>query len=287
MSEETPKPTETPATTDSPSAAESLPQQEQLPLADAPNEYSAVTPAPEEFVEPPAATIKIEEQEAIKTTPVLESATTEEPIAIKTSTIVSIVIILAAILGIVYLATRPMSESSGASDGQTVKVSDLPEQGKVNIIDEVKEDIKMQNTNIEPQTVLLQEKVIVYFGNMQKNPNSEDCGLVYPLEREADKKYDSNMVNTVISLLTPPNVAEREGGYVTAVPSGTILKYLKLDDSGTGEANFSGSLSRAAGSCAVTAIRSQIKATLLQFASVKSVVICVDGNCNDQEILQP
>jgi hypothetical protein len=286
MSEETPKSAEAANIIGSTPATEPLPQQEQLPLAEAPNESLLATSSPEEFIEPPAATVNFEGQEAVNAAPVLESTSTEEPMAIKASTIISVVIILVAILGIAYLATRSMPESAVAGGGQTVKVSDLSEQGKVNILDEVKEDIRVQSNSSE-QPALPKDKVLVYFGNLQKNPNSQDCGLVYLLEREADKKYDSNMVNTVISLLTPPNVAEREKGYVTAIPSGTILKYLKLDDSGTVEANFSGSLSTAAGSCAVIAIRSQIKATLLQFASVKSVVICVDGNCNEEEILQP
>ena len=88
-------------------------------------------------------------------------------------------------------------------------------------------------------------------------------------------------------MLQPLTSTEKEAGYVSVIPDGSLLKSIKLDDSGVATATFTGNLNKAAGSCAVTAIKAQIKDTLLQFASVKSVVICIDENCKEDEILQP
>jgi len=202
------------------------------------------------------------------------------------STIIGIIAVFIVILAVIFFATRQPAAVTLGNDGQTVSVSGAKEQGKVNIIEETKSDINV-TVNDGTKTAYPKVKVIVYLGNTQKNPNSADCSLAYPVEREIDKKYDSNMINTMLGLLEPLSAAEKEQGFVSTVPSGTILKYLKLDDSGAMSVNLSGTISQAAGSCAVTAIKAQIKDTIMQFAAVKSVVICIDGNCDESRILQP
>lgn len=202
------------------------------------------------------------------------------------STIFGIIFVLLVILALIYFVTRKPADVSADEDGQKVTVSDSVEQGKVSIIEETKNDINVL-VNYSDETVYPKIKVTAYLGNTQKNPQSADCSLTYPLEREIDKKYDSNMINTMIGLLEPLSATEKELGYVSVIPAGTVLKYLKLDDSGVMSVNLSGNISKAAGSCAVTAIRSQVRDTISQFAAVKSVVICIDGNCRDDQILQP
>ncbi|MFA5020562.1 MAG: GerMN domain-containing protein [Patescibacteria group bacterium] len=212
----------------------------------------------------------------------------EQPVKkTKSGAIIAIAVALVVILSLIYWAVKPAADNDSDNHGQSVQVSDAPEQGKVNIIEEVRNDISVAVSGNVDEPAYPQTKVTVYFGNTVKNPNSIDCALAYPLDRETDKKYDSAMVNTVLGLLKPLSPQEKEQGFVSAIPNGTILKYLKLDDSGVMSANFSGAISRAAGSCAVTAIRSQIEATLLQFSAVKSVVICIDGDCQADRILQP
>jgi hypothetical protein len=216
-----------------------------------------------------------------------------EKAKIKSNTIISIVIILALVLGLVFWLTRDNNSDNsdaGNPNGKIV-VSDAPEQGKVTIIEEVKDQLKVASggtatfNNTNPNSAKM--AVTVFVGNTRKNPNSADCAQVYPVNRQAEKRYESNMINTVLSLLEPISTTEKENGYISVIPAGTFLQYIKIDDSGVATANFSGSISKVAGSCAVTAIKSQIKNTLIQFASVKSVVICIDGNCNQAEILQP
>jgi|GEM_PF-5195790 len=212
----------------------------------------------------------------------------EQPVKkTKSGAIIAIAIVLIVILALIYRAAKPAADDDSEIGGRQVQVSDAPEQGKVNIIEEVRNDISVAVSSNVDEPAYPQVKVTVYLGNTAKNPNSADCSLAYPLDRETDKKYDSDMINTVLGLLRPLSPQEKEQGFVSAIPNGTILKYLKLDDSGAMSANFSGAISRAAGSCAVTAIRSEIEATLLQFAAVKSVVICIDGECRPDRILQP
>jgi len=212
------------------------------------------------------------------------SSAAKEKISFKK--IIGIAAVLIIIFIVIFYATRKPAAETTDITGPSVTVSSSIEQGKVNIIEETKNDINVLVSNGDA-TVYPQVKVTAYLGNTQKNPNSSDCALAYPLDREIDKKYDSNMINTMLGLLQPLSAAEKEQGYVSAIPNGTILKYLKLDDTGVMSVNLSGNISKAAGSCAVTAIKAQIKATISQFAAVKSVVICIDGNCNESQTLQP
>ena len=69
-----------------------------------------------------------------------------------------------------------------------------------------------------------------------------------------------------------------------SIPSGAQLLSLEIKD-GVAYADFSSELDPMSGSCAVSAIRSQIENTLKQFATIDSVVISVEGET--ENILQP
>lgn len=86
-------------------------------------------------------------------------------------------------------------------------------------------------------------------------------------------------------LLAGPTLEESDEGYLTSIPAGVVIQRLVIRD-GTAEVDLSEELEAGvAGSCRVRAIRSQIENTLLQFPSVDSVVISIDGRVSD--ILQP
>lgn len=197
-----------------------------------------------------------------------------------------IIIVLAIIIAVIWLASRSASQDGQADNGVNVRVSDALEKGKVSIIEEVSNEINVNVTSADVP-VWPRIKIIAFYNNTVKDPNLRDCSKVELLEREVDKKYDSNIINTVNGLLEPLSATDKAAGYYSAIPLGTQLKYIKLDDDGTLEANFSSQLGKAAGSCAVSAIRSQITNTLMQFAQVQTVKICVDGNCSQDQILQP
>jgi len=241
----------------------------------------------EEIPSEPEFEVEVIETENIEEPKAPEAKKEEDKkIKINTNTVIIVIIVLAVVLGIIFLLSKKSDRDEKSESNVSVSVDGRQEQGKISIIEETKDDIKVLTASNDriawPKT-----KVIAYFGNTQKNPNSADCSLTYLLEREIDKRYDSNMLNSVLAVLEPLKNIEKEKGYVSSIPEGSSLKYIKLDDSGVATVNFSGNLNKAAGSCAVTAIKSQIKDTLLQFASVKSVVICIDDNCQEDEILQP
>ena len=180
-----------------------------------------------------------------------------------------------------------------------VKVSNDQEQGKVNVVpedsrklnDKVSEEAANQpqlaTTSAVGGATASTTKIIAYYPNTIKNPGAADCSKVFALERNAEKKYDSSVINTIKGLLATLTPDEKALGFTTNIPAGTMLKTIKITDKGVAEVNFTSALKKIGGSCAVAAARAQIEQTVKQFPQVKSVLICVEGNCKQDEILQP
>ncbi len=166
-----------------------------------------------------------------------------------------------------------------------IKVDDKKEEGTVNIIGSTGNDSIKKSVG-ENEIIGNQVKIIAFFGNSKLNPESVDCSSVFPVERLIENKYNSNLINTTRGLLESLSSEETELGYYSAIPAGTFLKNINLTK-GIVEVNFTSGLNKIGGSCAVQAVRSQIEKTLMQFKEVQEVKICVDGNCNQDEILQP
>lgn len=196
--------------------------------------------------------------------------------------LVIVVIILAWLLQGSYLNNKN-SKANNDDAKERVVVSDKKEQGIVRIVERGDSDLGVSNS-----TLLSDNRVGItaYFGNTQRNKEMTDCSIVFPLDRVIEKKYDVDMVNAMKGLLKPLTQEESSRGYISSLPSGTTLKYIRVNN-GIAEVSFGAELNRVGGSCAVTAIRAQIEKTLLQFPQIKSVKICVDGNCVQDMILQP
>ena len=94
------------------------------------------------------------------------------------------------------------------------------------------------------------------------------------------------MVNTVRGLLTGLSQQEKSAGWFSSIPDGTFLNHVKVNN-GMAMINLNDNLNNVGGSCLVSAIRAQIEQTLLQFSYINAVTICVDANCQPDEILQP
>ena len=166
----------------------------------------------------------------------------------------------------------------------TVVVSDKKEEGTVRIVEG-----SSSNFGIDNNTLLRNDQVgiIAYFGNTNENKTMTDCSIVFPLNRVIEKKYNSSYINAIKGLLEPLTADEISQGYISSVPSGTILKYLKINN-GVAEVGLGGDdLRKLSGVCAVSGAKAQIEKTLLQFPDVKTVIICVDGGCDQNAILQP
>ncbi|MDD5341595.1 MAG: GerMN domain-containing protein [Patescibacteria group bacterium] len=126
--------------------------------------------------------------------------------------------------------------------------------------------------------------VNVYWGNTNKNPNAEDCRLVYPINRNVAKTKEVARA-ALEELLQGPTDAEKSQGYYTSINSNVKIQKLIIVN-GTASVDFDEQLEAAVGgSCRVAAIRAQITQTLKQFSTVKNVIISINGRTED--ILQP
>jgi len=124
----------------------------------------------------------------------------------------------------------------------------------------------------------------VFFGNTTKNPNAQDCNLVFPIERRIAKTLSTARAS-LDELLIGPTDSEKTQGYYTSINPGVKIQKLTITD-GVAKVDFDETLEKAVGgSCRVAAIRAQITQTLEQFSTVQSVVISINGRTED--ILQP
>lgn len=190
--------------------------------------------------------------------------------------VITIILVIIIVVGI-WRSNEGNNGNLGQNNEETgsVKVDDTKETGNVTIINGDQADKKAE---ISGETI----KIVAYYNKL----GLAECENVVPLERQAEKRYDSEVINTVRGLLTPLSQAETAQGFITSLPVGTYLKNVSIKD-GVAKVVLSSSLNNVAGSCRVLAIRSQVEKTLLQFPYVKSVLICVDDNCRQDEILQP
>lgn len=122
-----------------------------------------------------------------------------------------------------------------------------------------------------------------YFSNSKLDPQIT-CEKVFSVTRVVPKT-EGVAKAALEELLKGPTMAEEAAGYVTNINTGVQIKSLRIDN-GVAKVDFNEALEHeVGGSCRVTAIRSQIVSTLNQFATVKSVVISINGRTED--ILQP
>ena len=125
--------------------------------------------------------------------------------------------------------------------------------------------------------------VKAYFLNDRLDPEVA-CDRVFPVERTVPETTAVGQA-AIYELLKGPTDTEFAAGYSTAINTGTALNSLKIEN-GTAYADFNARLNQGvAGSCLVTAIRTQISQTLEQFPTVDNVEISVDGE--SEGILQP
>lgn len=126
--------------------------------------------------------------------------------------------------------------------------------------------------------------VKVFFGNKFKNPQAEDCTLVYPVNRFI-VKTPRIAQKTLEELLKGPTLLEKEEGYFSSINPNVKINSLNIKN-GIAYVDFDETLEKnVGGSCRVTAIRSEIVTTLKQFPTIQDVVISINGRTED--ILQP
>lgn len=275
-----------------PVEAEAKPQAEEVPVETSATE--ALEEAPTESAASETEEVSSsEEKKAVETEAVAKSEEAKEKIDSHLNQprdfrrIARIIAAIAILIFFAWLINRESTKDNSADSNVNISVDGEQQNGTVNIIDEVKGDIKIEDSSVTATRPLAGYVISAYYLNTKNDPEMKDCGNVYELKRQGERKYDSNIVNTVRGLLAPLSAEEQAQGFSSAIPANTFLQYVRLDGNGNMEANFSGQIAKAAGSCAVTAIRAQITQTLMQFANVKTVTICINGNCKQDEVLQP
>jgi len=123
--------------------------------------------------------------------------------------------------------------------------------------------------------------VDVYFG---KEGNNDSCTRVFALKREIEKT-EAVARAAVEELIKGPTSEEKQAGYFTGINSNTKVNKLTIAN-GTAKIDFDEALEEGVGgSCKVSGIRQQIVQTLMQFETVKKVIISINGRTED--ILQP
>lgn len=127
--------------------------------------------------------------------------------------------------------------------------------------------------------------VKAYFVNARYvSPDNFDCRLVYDVSRNIPKT-ETPARFAIEELLKGPSDNERAMGFETMINQGVKIQKLTILN-GIATIDFDKRLEEAiGGSCRVSAVRSQIVNTLMQFSTVKRVIISIDGRTED--ILQP
>ncbi|MFZ3054513.1 MAG: GerMN domain-containing protein [Minisyncoccales bacterium] len=125
------------------------------------------------------------------------------------------------------------------------------------------------------------EKVNIYLG---KQSQDDSCTRVFAIEREIPKT-EGIAKAAIEELIKGPTDEESQAGYFTGINSGAKVNKLTIID-GTAKIDFNEALEQGVGgSCLVAEIRQQIVQTLMQFETVKKVIISINGRTED--ILQP
>lgn len=122
-------------------------------------------------------------------------------------------------------------------------------------------------TNSDDQTVT----ILVYFAKSEPT----DIAIV-PVERIIPKTK-AVATAAIQELLKGPTEAEKAEGLTTAINSGTVLNYVKIDN-GVATVDFNDRFDfQMGGSARVMAINQQILKTLTQFSTIKSIKITINN----------
>lgn len=139
--------------------------------------------------------------------------------------------------------------------------------------------------NIPVKLVTAKQAVNVYLGNNKKNPNAQDCSLVYPVTRYVAKAEAGWLPYVAVdAMLGGPTAVEKLAGYFTSLP-GDVKLIGAQTETGAQAFNFNQALQRnVGGSCRVQAIRSQINVTSAKNGGL-DLPIAIEGKTED--VLQP
>jgi len=128
--------------------------------------------------------------------------------------------------------------------------------------------------------------VKVFYGNSKLNPEMLDCTKVFPVDRRIASNSQNPPLDTLKIFLLGPTEDEVSNGYVMSTPKGLTINWIKNVSSNKIQVDFGKELLNVSGgSCRVSAIRSEITQTILQFYPGYEVIISANGDA--ETVLQP
>jgi hypothetical protein len=137
-------------------------------------------------------------------------------------------------------------------------------------------DINLSQTEKRPDST----SVKIFFG--EKN-TGENCATVYPITKYITKT--PQIATAAVELLIQgPTDDEKSAGYFSSVPTNTFINSIAINN-GVAKIDFSKEVESGGGSCSMAMRVAQIKQTLLQFPTVKNVVLSINGQT--EPIFQP
>ena len=148
-----------------------------------------------------------------------------------------------------------------------------------------KDGAEINKTTVAVKFAVVESQTVkAFFGNRLKDPKILDCSKVFPVTRRIAKTTGVAQA-ALIELLQGTSFNELNQGYFSNINPDVKINSITIEN-GVAKVDFGDMLQAGvAGSCRVTAIRSQIEQTLKQFPTVKSVVLSINGKTED--ILQP
>lgn len=128
--------------------------------------------------------------------------------------------------------------------------------------------------------------VKVFYGNTKLNQEMLDCSKVFAVDRRISSNSSNPPLDTMKIFLLGPTQKEKDEGYLMSTPQNLTINKIEKISSNKVQIDFGKELlDVTGGSCKVTAIRSEITQTLLQFFPGYEVIISANGNA--EEVLQP
>ncbi len=208
----------------------------------------------------------------------------------KSNLIIFIIIIILAILLIWPAFKGPADDATNDESDVTVvddQTASSTSDTSVDVVDvsavKVDDNSTVDKIVIKPvETGLMTVKA--FFSSTEIDPNNKDCSLVYPASRQVARTSAVARV-ALMELFKGLTSSESANGLATAINPGVKINSLTINN-GLAKIDLSKELGdKVAGSCRVTAIRSQITQTLKQFPTVSAVLISIDGKMAG--VLQP
>lgn len=147
------------------------------------------------------------------------------------------------------------------------------------------EQTKLSNQVLSSFKFINAETMVVKVYFAPKGSEQLECNDVVATERMITKT-EKVATMALEELLKGPTAEEKAKGYITVVPVGSKLNSLVIVN-GEARADFNAVTESGGGSCGMGVRTAQIYQTLLQFPTIKTIKLSIDGQDNPSLIFQP